>query len=101
MADRSESRLQKSSTMAACCWQSRCEANNISLPLRVKLASWGEHFLKRLPGVGSDPGSSRFHLFSHFHHSGSPLSEGILSISFSRRGEHSLLLRRKGPNRHI
>jgi hypothetical protein len=23
-------------------------------------------FLKRLPGVGSEPGSSRFHLFSHF-----------------------------------
>jgi hypothetical protein len=23
---------------------------------------------KRLPGVGSKPGSSRFHLFSHFHH---------------------------------
>jgi hypothetical protein len=25
-------------------------------------------FLKRLPGVGSKPGSSRLHLFSHFHH---------------------------------
>jgi hypothetical protein len=25
-------------------------------------------FFKRLPGVGSKPGSSRFHLFSHFHH---------------------------------
>jgi hypothetical protein len=25
-------------------------------------------FLKMLPGVGSEPGSSRFHLFSHFHH---------------------------------
>jgi hypothetical protein len=25
-------------------------------------------FLKRLPGVGSKPGSSRFHLLSHFHH---------------------------------
>jgi hypothetical protein len=25
-------------------------------------------FLKRLPGVGSEPGSSQFHLFSHFHH---------------------------------
>jgi hypothetical protein len=25
-------------------------------------------FLKRLPGVGSEPGSSRFQLFSHFHH---------------------------------
>jgi hypothetical protein len=23
---------------------------------------------KRLPGVGSKPGSSRFYLFSHFHH---------------------------------
>jgi hypothetical protein len=23
---------------------------------------------KRLPGVGSEPGASRFHLFSHFHH---------------------------------
>jgi hypothetical protein len=23
---------------------------------------------KRLPGVGSEPGSSRFNLFSHFHH---------------------------------
>jgi hypothetical protein len=23
---------------------------------------------KRLPGVGSKPGSSQFHLFSHFHH---------------------------------
>jgi hypothetical protein len=23
---------------------------------------------KRLPGVGSEPGSSQFHLFSHFHH---------------------------------
>jgi hypothetical protein len=23
-------------------------------------------FLKRLPGMGSKPGSSRFHLFSHF-----------------------------------
>jgi hypothetical protein len=23
-------------------------------------------FLKRLPGVGSEPGSSKFHLFSHF-----------------------------------
>jgi hypothetical protein len=34
-------------------------------------------FLKRLPGVGSEPGSSRFSLFSHFNHfplshSGSP-----------------------------
>jgi hypothetical protein len=26
------------------------------------------HFLKRLPRVGSEPGSSQFHLFSHFHH---------------------------------
>jgi hypothetical protein len=25
-------------------------------------------FLKRLPGVGSEPGASQFHLFSHFHH---------------------------------
>jgi hypothetical protein len=25
-------------------------------------------FKKRLTGVGSEPGSSRFHLFSHFHH---------------------------------
>jgi hypothetical protein len=25
-------------------------------------------FKKRLPGVGSEPGSSWFHLFSHFHH---------------------------------
>jgi hypothetical protein len=25
-----------------------------------------QHFLKRLPGVGSEPGSSRLHLFSHF-----------------------------------
>jgi hypothetical protein len=25
-------------------------------------------FIKRLPGVGSEPGSSQFHLFSHFHH---------------------------------
>jgi hypothetical protein len=25
-------------------------------------------FLKRLPGVGSEPGSSRIHLFRHFHH---------------------------------
>jgi hypothetical protein len=25
-------------------------------------------FKKRLSGVGSKPGSSRFHLFSHFHH---------------------------------
>jgi hypothetical protein len=23
---------------------------------------------KRLPGVGSEPGASRFHFFSHFHH---------------------------------
>jgi hypothetical protein len=27
-----------------------------------------KYFLKRLPGVGSEPGSSGFHLFSHFHH---------------------------------
>jgi hypothetical protein len=28
-----------------------------------------KYFLKRLPGVvGSKPGSSRFFLFSHFHH---------------------------------
>jgi hypothetical protein len=27
-----------------------------------------ELFLKRFPGVGSKPGSSQFHLFSHFHH---------------------------------
>jgi hypothetical protein len=25
-------------------------------------------FLKGLPGVGSKPGSSRFNLFSHYHH---------------------------------
>jgi hypothetical protein len=25
-------------------------------------------FKKRLPGVGSEPGASGFHLFSHFHH---------------------------------
>jgi hypothetical protein len=25
-------------------------------------------FFKRLPGVGSEPGSSRFNLFSPFHH---------------------------------
>jgi hypothetical protein len=28
----------------------------------------GTYFLKRLPGVGSEPGSSQFHLFSNFHH---------------------------------
>jgi hypothetical protein len=26
------------------------------------------NFLKRLPGAGSEPGSSQFHLFSHFHY---------------------------------
>jgi hypothetical protein len=26
------------------------------------------HIKKRLPGVGSEPGSSRINLFSHFHH---------------------------------
>jgi hypothetical protein len=26
------------------------------------------YFLKRLPGVGSELGASRFYLFSHFHH---------------------------------
>jgi hypothetical protein len=26
------------------------------------------HFLKRLPGVGSEPGSSQFHLLYHCHH---------------------------------
>jgi hypothetical protein len=37
----------------------------------VKISSKWLHlqlFLKRLPGVGSEPGSSRFHLLSHFHH---------------------------------
>jgi hypothetical protein len=28
----------------------------------------GGIFLKRFPGVGSEPGASQFHLFSHFHH---------------------------------
>jgi hypothetical protein len=36
------------------------------------LESWTffefSYFLQRLPGVGSEPGSSQFHLFSHFHH---------------------------------
>jgi hypothetical protein len=29
---------------------------------------YGTVFLKRLSGVGSEPGASRLHLFSHFHH---------------------------------
>jgi hypothetical protein len=41
----------------------------------------GKFFLKRLPGLGSKPGSSQFHLFSHFFttlplsHSGSPIGK--------------------------
>jgi hypothetical protein len=27
-----------------------------------------KNFFKRLPGMGSEPGSSSYHLFSHFHH---------------------------------
>jgi hypothetical protein len=40
--------------------QGQTQLNNVS-PNKSGL------FKKRLPGVGSEPGSSQFHLFSHFH----------------------------------
>jgi hypothetical protein len=34
--------------------------------LGVNFVPWRQLFFKRLPGVGSEPGSSRYQLFSHF-----------------------------------
>jgi hypothetical protein len=49
-------------TLICCSW-SVCNATS---PLHCIYSL--RIFLKRLPGAGSEPGSSRFHLFSHFHH---------------------------------
>jgi hypothetical protein len=38
------------------------------LLFKIRYTSKLPVFLKRLPGVGSKPGSSQFYLFSRFHH---------------------------------
>jgi hypothetical protein len=45
-----------------------CVGNLVFVKTLVSAKYKSRQFFKRLPGVGSEPGSSGFHLFSHFHH---------------------------------